>query len=357
MSEFSARYAALTLSLLKPSWIQKLVSFLHDGHAISELLEPDANLDLSPPILAAVRELLVDFESRGKELEEQAHRVGLSIVTFEESDFPPQLREIPDPPLALYYKGTLPDYTRHFISIVGARNSDGYGNGVAYNFAYSLAKLGVVIVSGMAAGIDGAAHRGALDAGGETLAVLGTGADQIYPKAHKKLYERILSSGAVLSEFLPGEVGFPANFPRRNRIIAALSKAVVVVQAAKRSGSLSTANRAVMYSRELFAVPGSVFNPLSKGVNSLLKDGALLAESAEDIISYLGMKTSNSEAAPLELSDEERTVYSLLDGTLSASVLADRMSMPASRFFAILSSLEVRGYIRQEQGGIYIPLH
>jgi len=208
-------------------------------------------------------------------------------LSISHSDYPPLLKEITSPPIMLFVQGNTELLSFPQIAIVGSRNATGSGLNTAYEFSKMLADAGFVITSGLALGIDGAAHKGAFETG-KTIAVLGTGSDIIYPKRHVDVHQKIIDGGgAIVTEFLPGTRPLPANFPRRNRIISGLSLGTMVVEAAIKSGSLITAKYAMEQNREVFAIPGSIHNTLSKGAHSLLKQGAILVESAADIVEQL----------------------------------------------------------------------
>ena len=205
-----------------------------------------------------------------------------------DADYPALLREIPDRPGALYIRGDISALARPQLAVVGSRNASRSGLQIAVDFARELAAAGLTVSSGLALGIDGAAHRGALDASGVTIAVLGTGVDRIYPRRHGGLADEILNQGALVSEFPLGAEPLPRNFPRRNRILAGSSVGTLVVEAAASSGSLITARLALDYNREVFALPGSIHNPNAKGNHSLIRDGAKLVETTTHIFEELG---------------------------------------------------------------------
>ena len=217
-------------------------------------------------------------------LDEPTHH----MITIDSKDYPPLLREIPDPPIVLFAHGCLERLKNCQIGIVGSRNPDTAGRKLANEFARELVIAGATVTSGLALGIDACSHQGALDAGGHTIAVTGNGLDMIYPARHKALAEKIVDNGILVSEFPPGTKPMPANFPRRNRIISGMSTGVLVIQAALRSGSLITARYAMEQGREVFAIPGSIHNPLAKGCHNLIKQGAKLVESVNDIVEELG---------------------------------------------------------------------
>ncbi len=206
------------------------------------------------------------------------------IIRLGSPDYPKQLSEIPKPPEILFVSGSIEVLHQPQVAIVGSRNASPIGLETAYSFANELSKAGLVITSGMALGIDGAAHRGALEAHYPTIAVLGTGIDTIYPLRHTTLAEQITKQGAIISEFPLKTTPSPANFPRRNRIISGLSLGTLVVEASTKSGSLITARLAAEQGREVFAIPGSIHNPRAKGCHQLINQGAKLVENIEDIL-------------------------------------------------------------------------
>jgi DNA processing protein len=228
------------------------------------------------------------------------------LLTQDQKQYPSQLRRIADPPIVLYAKGALSRLAQPALAIVGARDATADGLEHARDFASALARQGWCIVSGLAHGVDAAAHRGALEAdlaGGGTIAVLGTGADVVYPRNHAELTRRVLSTGGLLvSEFALGTPARPHHFPRRNRIVAGLSRGVLVAEAALKSGSLLTAKLAVEMDREVFAIPGSIHSPLSRGPHALIQEGAKLVESVNDILNEFG--------AHCEVRTEEQTLHS-----------------------------------------------
>ncbi|QFY45184.1 DNA-protecting protein DprA [Candidatus Methylospira mobilis] len=213
---------------------------------------------------------------------------GQDCLLLHHPDYPERLKEIPDPPPVLFAQGSVDKLSSPQLAIVGSRNPSPAGAKVAHKFAHALVELGLTITSGLALGIDAASHRGALDGGGATVAVTGTGLDQVYPAQHRRLAADIIEQGGVLASELPlGAQPLARNFPRRNRIISGLSAGTLVVEAALRSGSLITARMALEQGREVFAMPGSLHNPLARGCNALIKQGAKLVETVDDIIEEL----------------------------------------------------------------------
>jgi DNA processing protein len=284
---------------------------------------------------------------------------GCRIIPINHAEYPPLLREIHDPPPFLYVMGRL-DASIPCIAMVGSREATRYGISMAGRLAAEAAKLGLAVVSGLARGIDTACHKGALSVGAQTVAVLGCGLSVVYPPENRRLYERIASTGAVVSELPLNEAPNAYNFPRRNRIIAGMSIGTVVVEAGSRSGSLITARLAAEQGREVFAVPGSINSKTSQGTHSLLKQGAKLVASAGDIVEefpYLFLKSDpnrgneHSVAAGRNLTGEEARVYEALEAyPLHIDELACTLDMPVSRLSAVLVNLELKGLVCRSPG-------
>jgi len=299
-----------------------------------------------------------------KELDLAAEH-GVRILCREDEEYPEPLRHIPDAPICLYVKGKLQPADTVAVAIVGSRKCTHYGREQARRFGYALAERGVTVISGMARGIDGAAHWGAIEAKGRTIAVLGNGLANIYPPEHKELADKIVAEhGALLSE-LPMQTSPDGdNFIPRNRIIAGLSLGVIGVEAAQRSGSLATARLACEYDREVFAIPGRIDSALSLGTNQLIRDQhAKLVLNAKDVLDELGEAGRIiSDDEPLfaphnpapKLTDEEERLYAGLDGEeRSMDQLVDRTRIPAARIASTLIGLQLKGLVRQLPGGLF----
>jgi DNA processing protein len=303
-----------------------------------------------------------------------AAKAKCELITFAREDYPPLLKQIPDPPLVLYVRGSLKVLAEHAVAIVGTRKPTAYGSQVAHRLARDLAERGLVIVSGLARGIDSCAHRGALEANGRTVAVQGRGMDAIYPAENRRLAEKILEKGAILSEFPLGTGPTPENFPIRNRIISGLALGVVVVEAAEYSGSLITARLAVDQNREVFAVPGNITTAQSFGPNHLIKQGAKLVTDWVDVIEELPAPARMQLLPPVEASEGKLTAAqtaSLFDQSLSAGQKAvfeilradeplfvdaifDSVALPQAQILQALLELEMSGLIRQLPGKNFI---
>ena len=304
----------------------------------------------------------VDLDAELKRIQE----FGCHVLTQDDEDYPPSLREIYDPPIVLYVKGTLNAKDKNSVAIVGSRQTTHYGLEVARKFGYQLAYVGVTVVSGGARGIDTSAHQGAINAKGRTVAVLGTGINIIFPSENAELFERIAENGAVVTQFPFNRQADKQSFPIRNRIVAGMTLGTVVVEANLTSGALITANFATEYGRQIFAVPGRIDSPRSKGCHELIKKGAKLCEGAEDILSefeYL-FPATNRPPAPNEtgvlpaftLSTNEQVVYDVLrkEDEISIDEVIRFSSLPSSAASVALLSLEMKRLIKQLPGKMFV---
>ena len=285
-----------------------------------------------------------------------ADEPGNHVVTLGDPLYPAALLEIPDPPVLLYVKGDPALLSRQSVAVVGARSATPQGEANAEAFATVLSQGGLGIVSGLALGIDAAAHRGGLAGPGSTVAVIGTGADRIYPARNATLARRIAEAGAIVSEYPLGTAPLAHNFPRRNRIIAGLAKGVLVVEAALKSGSLITARLATDCGREVFAIPGSIHSPVARGCHQLIRDGAKLVESAEDILEELRLDVCRTAApaAPMPgpADDENAPVIAALGhDPVDMDTLVQRTSLTPEALYAILLTLELEGRVSRLPGG------
>jgi DNA processing protein len=285
-------------------------------------------------------------------------------VLAEDSEYPPLLKEIYDPPVVLYVKGRLEPPTRANIAIVGSRKTSYYGTEAARKFGFQLAGLGLTVVSGLARGIDSAAHGGALQARGRTVAVLGCGVDVIYPPENDKLYGQILEGGgAILSEFPMGAAPSRQTFPMRNRIVSGMSIGTLVVEAGRESGAMITANFANEQGRQVFAVPGRIDHALSRGCHRLIKDGAKLVDDVDDILSEFGHLFSVQRSAtpageakvviPLT-GDQERILNALLDDETEIDQITARSGLPPAVVSAGLLMLEMKRLVKQLPGKRFV---
>ncbi len=279
---------------------------------------------------------------------------GARLVTFQCRDYPFLLLQIPDPPPFIYLKGEL-KADEAAIAIVGSRRASQYGLATTSRLARELSSHGIAVVSGMARGVDASAHRGALSGGGRSIGVLGCGIDVVYPAENRSLFAEMAEKGALVSEFPLGTKPVAENFPRRNRIISGISAGVLVIEAAEGSGSLITAQCALDQGRDIYAVPGPISSTLSRGPNRLIKQGAKLVESVEDILEELPACTNSMGKAPLPpfpcFSPQEASVYSILSNVpLHIDEIAAKCALTAGEVSAILLRLELSGAISQLPG-------
>ena len=296
------------------------------------------------------------------------------LIAFDSEEYPPLLKQIPDAPLLLYVRGDVKVLSQFAVAIVGSRRPSAYGSSVAHRLAHDLAQRQLVVASGLARGVDSAAHRGALEAKGKTVAVLGSGLDVIYPRENKKLADEIAKSGAVISEFPLGTSPSPENFPIRNRIISGLSLGVVVVEAAEYSGSLITARLALEQNREVFAVPGNITSAQSFGPNHLIKQGAKLVDQWMDVVEEFPSEVRMQLMPPAEVTEtvpmgaetaslfqtsltpDQKVVFDVLraDQTSFVDDIVGAAQMPHPRVLGVLLELEMNGLIRQLPGKNFI---
>ncbi len=316
-------------------------------------------------INARIAQEIAGFD-QWKEVEaelEQLARLNARLVTQTDTAYPERLRQIHDPPPFLYIRGRFTSQDDLTIAIVGARTASPYGRKMARELAHELAGCGVCVVSGLARGIDSEAHQASLEAGGRTIAVLGSGLDVVYPREHIALAERIAESGAVVSEFAFGSQPEAGNFPYRNRVISGISLGTVVVEATEKSGSLITAQCALDQNREVFAVPGPVTASRSRGPHRLIKDGAKLVESIDDILSEIAPALARTDRAeknetsasvvPLE-PDEERLFQLFPEEAVQVDTLITGSGLEPARVLEVLLGLELKGIVTQLPGMYFI---
>ena len=304
--------------------------------------------------------------SRWNEVKEEigrAQRAAVKIVPFASPEYPARLRMISDPPPFVYVKGEIRAADERAVGVVGSRSASDYGRRVAQDLCRGLAALGFTVVSGMARGIDGTAHDASLNAGGRTIAVLGSGVDRPYPAEHDRLYQRISEQGAVISEFPLGTRPMAFNFPARNRLISGLSLGVVVVEATEKSGSLITAALALEQGREVFAVPGAVGASRSRGTHRLLRQGAKLVETVDDIIEEIapqllkrqdGAARATQRELPQHAGADMRRIFGLLaERSLQIDEVIEASGLSSARVSEVLLELELAGFLRELPGKRY----
>ena len=342
----------VALTLLPWPWWRLIAERLRAGWSAGDLV--DALLaerpqhDCTPASLRA----------RAADALSAAERLGIVPIAWSDLDYPAHLAAIADPPAVLWLWGGREALRPPAVAIVGSRAGSPYALAVAEHLAADLAARGIVVVSGLARGVDSAAHRGALSAGGATIGVLGCGADVIYPREHRRLAAEMRASGAVLSELVPGTPPLPHFFPLRNRIISGLSRAVVVIEAGEKSGSLITARLALEQGRDVLAVPGNVLNGRNRGGHALLRDGAKVVETADDILEEL-------QTTPLVHSRNGEQPGAAPDELLSClpagepcdlDALAERSGVAVNRLLPRLLELELQGRVRRAGGGRFVRI-
>lgn len=363
-----SREALIALNMIEhvgPVRVRQLLEHFGDATSIlrasrSQLLQVRGIGDDTAEAIANW-EKAVDLTSELKRVQE----FGCHVLTQSDEEYPALLREIYDPPIVLYVKGRLTAKDRNSIALVGSRRTTHYGIETARKLAYQLGYVGVTVVSGGARGIDTAAHQGALSAKGRTVCVLGTGINIVFPPENAELFERVAARGAVLTQYPFNRNGDKQSFAIRNRIVAGMTLGTMVVEANLTSGALITANFAVEYGRQVFAVPGRIDSPQSKGCHDLIKKGAKLCEGAEDVLSefeYL-FPASNRPASPaesgalpaLELSENERRIYDTLSKEEAPmDEVIRRSGLPASAVSVTLLGLEMKRLIKQLPGKLFV---
>lgn len=360
------RHAYIALNMitsLGPVRVRNLVEALGKPEAVFAASEMDLRqaqgigADLAAKIIAQRGEVDPIKE------EEKAAKHDARIITFEEDEYPEQLKTIYDPPIALYVRGTLEKKDKHAVAIVGTRQATHYGLSVADKLSYQLGKVGFCVVSGLARGIDTAAHRGALKGGGRTIAVLGSALDTLYPKENAELADAIAKQGAVISEYTMGREADRTTFPYRNRVVSGLSVGVILVEAAVGSGAMITAEDAAEQGRIIFAVPGRIDSPSARGCHKLIKNGARLIEDIDDVLQELEflIPPDKKEKAQTELplrpdvqmnEQEQAIVRALWKGELDVDSLARASSLKVHELSSLLLGLEMKRVVRILPGRI-----
>lgn len=302
--------------------------------------------------------------NEGKELVtdwiRELNALGLRYISINDSCYPRMLKEIPDPPVGLYIKGELPNEDSVMVSVIGARRCTDYGRNMAFKLSKDLAKDGIVIVSGMARGIDSMGHRGALEANGKTIAVLGFGHKNCYPPENKSLMEEIGANGCLISEYPPDTEVTKYNFPQRNRIIAGVSQGLIVVEAGKKSGTLITVDFALDDGRTVMTLPANITSKASEGTNELIKQGCPIVTCTEDILFELGVEKmkkqqKKEEKLAFDLSDEEKKIYALISSEpVTLDYITKMLKIPVQDIQYILTMLELGAAIQKLPGEKYI---
>jgi DNA processing protein len=359
------------------NWLHLAAQDWLDGHRLESLLTTFGSVaavcDADPGALLAAglnpdqcRKLTQPVDEQLRHAADWAATDGNQVLAWTDPDYPALLREIPDPPPVLFVRGRAELLARPQLAIVGSRRATAGGRSNAGRFAGELAAGGFVITSGLAAGIDTAAHEGTLKAGGETIAVCGTGLDEVYPPANRQLAERIAAEGALISEYAPGCGPLPFRFPRRNRVISGLAAGTLVIEAGWRSGALITARLAGLHGREVFALPGSIHNPMSRGCHRLIRQGAKLVENTADVVDELGgllaamlpsikqNAASGSDHEPAASEPSHTLLQDMGWDPVSIDELVSRSGLTAAEVSSMLMTLELAGRVEPLVGGRFL---
>jgi DNA processing protein len=357
MTDTAALLRLLSVPNVGPRRVRQLVARFGSAEAVFEasVLELVEVEGIDEKIARAVRD---QSDTRFSDAQMSlAEKHGVRLLTYWDADYPELLRSIHDPPVLMYSRGPLDWKSFTGIAVVGTRFPSTYGRQVAEQLSEELSLRGVTVVSGLARGVDTAAHKGALRGGGSTVAVLGSGLDVVYPPENRRLYLEIMESGAVVSEFPMGALPEAPHFPRRNRIISGLSRGTVVVEAGDKSGALLTSDLALEQNRDVFAVPGNIISPKSRGTNRLIRDGAKLVTEVEDILSEfpdVGSSVQGGRAAsfdPGRLSENEKKVWNVLDREPAhIDQIAMQSGVTTPEALALLLSMELKSCVRQITG-------
>lgn len=350
----SASVDLAALSLLPPPRWRVVIDQLRGGIPADEVLAlhcaDAAAAPRRPPWADAAR-----LRRRAAQAWDRTDRSRVRPIAWSDPEYPPLLAMIADPPPVLWVSGEAAVFGRPCVALVGSRSGSPYALLVAERLASDLAERGVTVVSGLARGVDSAAHRGALAGGGGTVAVVGCGADVVYPAEHRTLASDIIRAGTIVSELLPGTRPRPEFFPRRNRIISGLSRAVVVIEAGEKSGSLITARCAADQGRDVLAVPGNVLSGRNRGGHALLRDGARLVESADDIIDELRLPRDGLPQAHTAVLEPDSLLDALIPGeVLDLEQIAARSGLPAPALLSRLLALELQGRVSRAPGGRFV---
>lgn len=296
-------------------------------------------------------------DDRIKRIYEVVEKLNVKVVPYYSPIYPCWLKSFEHFPPVLFIRGDIKPEDENAIAVIGTRGATVYGKGIADQFAGEFAKAGITVVSGMARGIDTAAHRGALKNNGRTIAVFGCGVDICYPPENRDVLEEIIQNGAVVSEFTLGTPPLAQNFPKRNRIVSGLSKAIVAIEAKEKSGVMNTVNWALNQSKDVFAIPGNIYSKASSGTNRLIKEGAIPVTSAREILEYLGFQYTKNDRETREfvLSETEKIIWEKLSfEPIYLDILSEQLNQPTGSILNVLLALEIKGLIKQLPGMMFV---
>lgn len=295
-----------------------------------------------------------EFLKKARKIIKDCENSGIKILTIFDPGYPEELKTIPIPPLVIYLKGKINSFKKRKIGIIGTRKPTKYGREVTLEFSKKLSEKGVVIVSGGARGIDTIAHLSAIEGGGETICVFGSGLNVFYPPENIKIFKKIEENGILISEYPPDTKPFAYNFPMRNRIIAALSETLLIVEAGEKSGTFITVKWALDMGKDIFAIPGEIYSPKSRGPNFLIKQGAILVTDPSEILEYMGIE-EKSKREEIKLEGKEKEIFNFLkeNGRKSIDEIKEKFKIETGELISLLINLEIKGIIRNEGSGFY----
>lgn len=348
------------LSLVKLTEVKLYTLLDHFGTvgSIRKAKEHELSMLVGPDIAHHIASLK-DCDTR-KKIYDTVDRLGISIIPYYAPEYPSCLKTIPNFPPVLFVRGELRESDELAIAVIGTRGATVYGKSIAEKFVAEFIAHGVTIVSGMARGIDTAAHTSALKNGGRTIAVLGCGVDRCYPPENEDLMRSIINQGAVISEFAIGTLPLAQNFPKRNRIVSGLSKAVVAIEAKEKSGVMNTVNWAAHQNRDVFAIPGNIYSKASSGTNRLIKEGAIPVTSAGEILENLGIchQTQERAVSQVKMNNAEQRVWQHLSfEPIYLDILSEQLSQSTGSILNILLKLEIKGLVKQLPGMMFVKTY
>ncbi|WP_300408102.1 DNA-processing protein DprA [Lagierella sp.] len=344
------------LSISNPVTIALLEKFTSYKEFIANIPDLNEILNLDK---RTVNKIIKNRDLNLNEYLEKLKKLGISMTFFGDDDYPENLNYIDDPPLMLYYMGTLSKEDGLGLSIVGSRKCTSYGAWACKELAYELSRNKIPIISGLAYGIDRIAHEVSLENNNRTVAVIGNGLDIVYPYKHKELYKKIVNNGVIFSEYALGVEPLHYNFPYRNRIISGIGQGVVVIEAQKKSGTLITANYAADQGKDVFALPGNINSFYSVGTNDLIKDGAKIITDVDDILEEIHCPNKKQEEViQLTLDDpiENNIINLLISSPCTCDIISNQLGLPIDEVNANLTKLEMKGYVIEEIGGVFYPV-
>jgi DNA processing protein len=355
MNEALDFLALLSIRKLTESKLFLLLEKYHSPTAIRQSSREDLTSIVGQELARKIISLEIDDRIRIQYTLLQ--KLSISVVPYYSSDYPEWLKRINHFPPILFMRGTIIPEDEISIAVIGTRGATVYGKTIAENFAGEFAHADVTVISGMARGIDTAAHRGVLQKKGRTIAVLGSGIDICYPPENKQLMEDIVQHGAIITEFTIGTPPLAQNFPKRNRIISGLAKAIVAIEAKEKSGVMNTVRWALEQNKDVFAIPGNIYAKTSHGTNRLIKDGAIPVTSAEEILELLGIQHTRVERKTKELilNDEEQAIWNHLSYEPTyVDTLAEKLNQPTGPILNALLNLEIKGFVKQLPGMMFV---